>query len=104
MIFSNRLDDKVRGENSPHWQGGREPYYGPNWRTQRNKARCRDDHICQHCGKTKAENGQAISVAHIIPFKIFGIERYREANKLSNLISLCRKCHTTFDWDNGTRS
>lgn len=93
-----------RGENSPHWKGGEYPYYGPNWRQQRNKARHRDNHVCQHCKKNRSELKEELSVAHIQPFREFGLERYREANALSNLISLCRNCHIKFDWGNGIRS
>jgi predicted HNH restriction endonuclease len=37
-----------------------------------------------------------LDVHHIIPFRKFGIDRYREANKISNLISLCNSCHSKF--------
>jgi predicted HNH restriction endonuclease len=30
---------------------------------------------------------------HIIPFEMFGIARYEEANQLSNLMTLCIGCH-----------
>lgn len=91
------------GSNSPHWKGGRTKY-GPNWKIQRAKARNRDGHKCTHCGKTEEELGEALSVAHIIAFRDFGMSRYKEANALSNLKSLCRLCHIRFDWSNGHRS
>lgn len=90
-------------ENSPHWKGGDLSYYGANWRQQRNKARHRDNHTCRICGKHRAEFIEELSVAHIRPFREFGIERYREANALSNLITLCRTCHIKFDYENETR-
>jgi len=92
-----------RGDRSPHWQGGEYPYYGPNWKAQRRSARRRDGHCCRHCGVSAEQLTEAISVAHIVPFRAFGLARYREANALSNLLSLCRPCHTAFDWANGTR-
>lgn len=35
------------GENSGTWAGGDINYYGPNWYSQRRKARARDDYTCQ---------------------------------------------------------
>jgi 5-methylcytosine-specific restriction endonuclease McrA len=79
------------GENSPNWKGGYNPYYGPNWREQRRKVWERDDETCQACGQTTDELGQRPSVHHIIPFR--ECDDYEEANKLSNLVCLCRSCH-----------
>lgn len=81
------------GENSPAWRGGPMPYYGPNWRPQRRNARRRDSYTCRRCGKTEQELGRQLDVHHIEPFRTFGLERYREANRLQNLISYCHICH-----------
>jgi len=86
-----------RAEHSPHWKGGKLPYYGPNWRKQRRKVRHRDGNICQHCGKHRSQLNEELSVAHIKPFREFGLENYKEANDLKNLISLCRTCHLKLD-------
>ncbi len=81
------------GENSPTWQGGDIDYYGPNWWEQRRKARERDNYTCHDCGVTEAYYGQELSVHHIVPFREFHGD-WEEANKLSNLISLCEyPCH-----------
>lgn len=72
-------------------------YYGPNWPRQRRKARKRDNHTCQRCRMTRLENGQALDVHHIIPFRQFGLENFLEANDLSNLTSLCKSCHRTVE-------
>jgi len=85
------------GPNHPSYKGGYDPYYGPNWRQQRRNARRRDDYTCQRCGITEAETERRLDVHHIIPFREFGIERYKEANKISNLISLCSVCHKTVE-------
>ncbi len=82
------------GPDNPNWRGGYEPYYGPNWQRQRRRARKRDNYSCQCCGKTEAELGQQLDVHHIKPFRDFGPERYQEANRLHNLISLCKSCHS----------
>jgi len=78
-------------ENSPFWKGGYSRFLGPNWLRQGRRTRERDNYVCQICGME--ENGRALDVHHIIPFREFGLERYKEANQLSNLITLCRPCH-----------
>lgn len=83
----------LSGENNPSWKGGYKNYYGSSWHFSRSQARKRDNHSCQRCGKTKGQIGKEPDVHHIIPFREFGIERHKEANKLSNLICLCRSCH-----------
>lgn len=83
------------GPNAPAWRGGHTPYYGPNWRNQRRAARKRDDFTCQRCGIAEERLYRNLDVHHIIPFRAFGIERYKEANRLANLISLCHLCHLT---------
>lgn len=85
------LGQTYRGENHPNWNGGKIGYYGPNWRQQRRKARERDNHTCQYCGKSRTEIGQEPDVHHITPFR--ECPDYNTANKLSNLIYLCRGCH-----------
>lgn len=83
----------ISGENSPTWKGGYEPYYGPNWRQQRRNARYRDNYTCTRCGITESQLSRQLDVHHIIPFREFGIDRYREANASSNLTCLCFRCH-----------
>jgi len=63
--------------------------YGPNWAKQRHTARARDGYRCQICGVL--EQGQAHDVHHKVPFRRF--ESYRQANRLENLMTLCRSCH-----------
>ncbi len=63
--------------------------YGPNWPSQRNLARARDGYRCQLCATP--ETGRAHDVHHKIPFRTFATPR--EANKLTNLVTLCRPCH-----------
>lgn len=97
--FCNRAcfgDWKARnwtGEDNPCWRGGHPPYYGANWKRQQREARRRDQHHCQLCGIPESECRRALNVHHIVPFRLFGVERYKEANALSNLISLCDSCH-----------
>jgi len=63
--------------------------YGPDWPTQRDQARARDGYCCQSCGI--AEQGQAHHVHHIVPFRTFASPQ--QANQLSNLVTLCPRCH-----------
>lgn len=63
--------------------------YGPNWPTQRDRARQRDGYRCQHCGTP--ERGRAHHVHHKVPFRAF--PGAQQANQLSNLVTLCPVCH-----------
>lgn len=68
-------------------------YRGDNWPQQRRNARHRDHYRCQRCGKHERELERQLSVHHIKPFREFGIENYKAANVLANLVSLCSPCH-----------
>lgn len=79
------------GENNPNFVHGLTYLYpgrGQNWHSQRRKVIRRDKRTCQVCKKTK--NG--LDVHHVIPYVNFE-DNWKEANKLSNLITLCRQCH-----------
>jgi len=95
MVKRQRESVEWSGENSPVWKGGQLYYYGPNWRQQRRNARYRDKYTCQHCGLTEVQLGKQLDVHHIVPFRKFGPKKYRQANRLRNLISLCPACHLT---------
>jgi DEAD/DEAH box helicase domain-containing protein len=76
---------------------------GPNWDQQRKRARARDGYRCRHCGVGERE-GRAHDVHHIQPFRTFGYARgqndyYLEANRLENLVTLCRSCHRRVEVD-----
>jgi hypothetical protein len=73
-LRSQRLQDQ--GERS----------YGPGWPKIRAAMRARDK-VCQQCGKTPKDNGQALSVHHIVAFRV------SHNNDPSNLVSLCQTCH-----------
>jgi DEAD/DEAH box helicase domain-containing protein len=71
--------------------------YGPNWATQRQRARERDGYRCRHCGVPEGRDREH-DVHHIRPFRTFDYrpgqnENYLAANDLSNLITLCPECH-----------
>lgn len=52
----------------------------------------RRDEVCQHCGKTPKENGRALDIHHIVPYRI------SKDNSPKNLVALCRACHKKADW------
>ena len=82
------------GTNHPQYLTGEgQEKRGPNWQAQRRKALRRDQRICQHC------DADGTDVHHIVPFRLFGLERYIEANRLTNLITLCEACHRKADAD-----
>ena len=76
------------GENNHAWRGGLslEPY-GPDWtETLREQIRERDGRVCQLCGIHESERDEKLNVHHI---------DYSKTNHApSNLIALCRSCHT----------
>jgi len=62
--------------------------YGDDWAKIRCLIYLRDNFTCQHCGITMKEHKRALDLHHKIPFLI------SFDNSLSNLITLCRKCHS----------
>lgn len=86
-------DNKYRigkhiGPNAPYWLGGisKEPYDFKFDSALRNQIRQRDGHKCQLCGAPETEFKKALCVHHI---------DYNKKNSVvSNLISLCKYCHT----------
>lgn len=78
--------------------------YGPNWRAQRKKALERDGYTCQKCGK-KADPHRwwkKVHVHHKRKIRLHydgrtGKIDYENANRLSNLVTLCKRCHKAAD-------
>lgn len=85
-----------KGENHSNWQGGHGAWRGPNWRKQSKAARKRDKNTCQRCGVTSKELDRPLDVHHIIPWRDFDND-WEKANVLSNLTSLCQRCHTSIE-------
>jgi len=87
------------GEDHPCWTGGSPEYYGENWRQKRRKALKRDSYECRICGigdeQHRDQLGQGLDVHHIQPIRTF--DELEEANRLSNLVTLCRGCHSRWE-------
>lgn len=76
-----------KGKNHPAWRGGvSKSGRGRGWTTVAQIVRDRDK-VCQHCERTPAEDGKALNVHHIIPWRV------SFDNSLSNLTTLCNHCH-----------
>jgi len=63
-------------------------------KAQKAKARERDGHHCRKCKEPVI--GKQAHVHHLIPERCF--DTPEEAHALSNLITLCDKCHLTVEW------
>ena len=84
------------GEEHPCWNGGStSPDYGKNWRQVRRRARKRDAHTCQICGHEWSEGERKLDVHHITPVRLF--DSPEDADKLDNLVTLCRTCHNKWE-------
>jgi len=81
----------MSGPNHPNWKGGPIDDYGSNWLHQR-RLTIERDLCCQACGAVHSQNGDGLDVHHIIPIREFG-GNWKQANRLINLIALCRVCH-----------
>lgn len=92
------------GEEAANWSGGHEKYYGPNWIKQREKRIEYDGAQCVVCGMDSEEHKEAVGhdleVHHIQKLKSFktgdGTD-YESANRLENLITMCRSCHAKWE-------
>lgn len=89
------------GPEHPQFKEGYTGNYGPNWTEQQRKTRIRDQARCQRCGINDARHlskyGRRNHIHHIQKLRSFvtdnGDIEYGKANALSNLITLCERCH-----------
>jgi len=79
--------EAVKGNNS--YEGD----YGENCMETRNRIVRRDEHKCQRCGVEHDERYDKVDleVHHLKPVEEF--DTPEEANKRSNLVTLCETCH-----------
>jgi 5-methylcytosine-specific restriction endonuclease McrA len=99
---------KLRGENSPTWQGGKTKLqliirHSSKYKLFVLECMQRDGYICQCCHK----KGVYLEVHHIIAFSVllkkYNIKSYEEAEQCNllwdskNGITLCKDCHKLTD-------
>lgn len=88
----------VTGPDHPKYTGN-EDYYGENWNEKRRERLEHDDYTCQACGMDHethlAEFGTEHHVHHIRPIGSF--EAPEAANTIDNLVTMCRRCHVTWE-------
>lgn len=72
---------------NPNWQGGisEDPYPAEWTKMLKEQVRNRDNYRCVHCGLSTKEQGCAMHVHHV--------DGNKQNCVLSNLISLCCRCH-----------
>jgi len=94
-VYSKETKRKMRENHAdfsldkhPRWKGGAsfEPYGIEFNGKLKQQIRDRDNHICQECGLPERLIGKKLDVHHI------DFDKYN--NDASNLISLCKSCHT----------
>lgn len=86
-----------RGAGNVNYRGGAVTYRGQNWGHQRRLAAERDGWKCQICGKRINRKKWDYGVHHIKPYREFNGD-WESANQLSNLITLCRSCHSKVEF------
>lgn len=79
------------GENHWNWKGGitnetKKRVAGVVWKKIRLDIYKRDNYTCQNCHKEF--HGKDLDCHHIVPYRL------SRDNSSSNLISLCKRCHT----------
>ena len=84
------------GEEHPQFKedGGKYPENkGGTWEKQRREALERANHRCENpaCSEDKESLGKNPDVHHIVPYRF---HKQYDVNALSNLVVLCRSCHT----------
>lgn len=100
IALRDRDPPVLTGEDNPNWKGGERFDYGDGWDdAKRRQVRIRDQARCQDCGMTEAEHvvihNTSLHVHHITPARDFDDAKPR--NALSNLITLCVRCHNSWE-------
>lgn len=80
------------GENNHRWKENCVRYYGRNWYKKRREVRERDNFRCQVCGVHDSDTDMCLDVHHIDRTALENGDPER-ANRLSNLVLVCRSCH-----------
>ncbi len=79
--------------------GSKNSQFNGGWysigRAKKKEALKRDGFKCRKCGKIG--RGSGMHVHHLIPER--GFDTPQEAHELSNLVTLCSRCHLSIEWD-----
>ena len=78
-------DRDQNGSNNSNWRGGVEGNYPWEFLQIRDKIKIRDDYTCQGCDMKEEDCYDYLDVHHI--------DTNKENNDLSNLVTLCPRCH-----------
>lgn len=89
LCYSHWLSENITGENNWMYRDAGDKDRGDDWKRISEDIRERDNHTCQECGVSPL--GRKLDVHHKIPVRFF--DNLDDANKDSNLITLCRSCH-----------
>lgn len=92
-----RMSEAAVGDRNANWRGGYSARYGSGWAIARSEALERDGE-CQHCGHDGSD--RRLEVHHIISVREFresSTTDVAEAHDLTNLVTLCRRCHPKAD-------
>jgi len=101
---SLRLSGAVKGERNPAWKGGTTPERQRLYKTSEWKALVlsvweRDNFTCQRCGVGNVDKQNRLHAHHIGTWAEYPELR----TKKSNLITLCKRCHTWVHSNANTR-
>lgn len=79
---------RITGSGHPNWKGGHNTRLSPEYKAWRLDVYERDKFTCQKCGQVGGE----LNAHHVLGWARFESARF----KLSNGVTLCKKCHHTF--------
>jgi len=91
---SDKFKNLIRLENHPNWKGGisgeRALYYSRvEWKEIAKSVWKRDSGTCQRCHMHQSEKEKVFNIHHIIGFEVSEMR-----GTLTNLVLLCRECHS----------
>jgi hypothetical protein len=90
LAYYNKTHIKY-GSNHPLWKGGTK-HYAPHFNKQlKDRARVRDNFICQICGIPELECNERLNIHHI--------DYNKNNHDIKNLVSLCHSCHAKTNYD-----
>ena len=86
-LTRKKISENTKGEKNRNWAGGKsfEVYTKLFNRQLKDRVRTRDNFKCQLCGTPELECKKRLSIHHI--------NYNKQNNELTNLVSLCMKCH-----------